>query len=615
MLKIKTNVSGNKLKYELINVYDSELDTILVSLKSQSEDYVTTATIRYKGDTIVLAGTPRDEAIEAVEKYLGKTIFETSDGDIAIPVKENYNYGNGDVIQFIRKDGIRINYSESRLVRSTIREADCCKFIVDGFEFKKLDFESAYAGLRYFNGANEMLLTLILSKPHDYIENREGNVIASYTNDSYSAGLPGDERGTGLFCVGSYVLDYDTFLYQITDSGLVLKNYLVDIFYDKSGENESTGNLLHAIIPCDEDGYDDRSRIFIRGDIELLNDIAENPNLYTFYGRDERFFRPGRYNGELTLTEGTTINWRTGDVRVSVPIVETFDSAMIQEDAVSEFVEEKLSDVVNRIVDYEKRQFIPVRGDIDIREIDFKIHLRGRYIYTETGRTLDTVEWKTSDSELWFNGTASTKGDSIRYMGFDEDDIYYRKRRVRETFLRVSIYNSPDRRVQKLLYTAKIYLNANGLYGKYVENVNDESVVDKLTNIETEFICTHKYDYDNSTEGFYMHLFPSNLGDDREATVYMKCELNNAKYGQVVPFVCFSNDVVKNGYLKRNNEGMLNVDMKELYEDMYIPIVIRRNSAKNRYEWETLMGGVSEGILTLQLYEPRINGVSDNGNV
>jgi hypothetical protein len=218
-------------------------------------------------------------------------------------------------------------------------------------------------------------------------------------------------------------------------------------------------------------------------------------------------------------------------------------------------------------------------------------------------------------------------GDSVYFMGFDEDDIYYQKKKVTETFLRVLIYNTPDRRTQKLLYTAKIYLNSANLYGEYIENLTSSGKTrflgeivsisgNPLSTIETQFVCTYKYDYNEPTEGFYFHLFPSNLDNyDGEwpPKVYMKCELNNAKYGMSIPLVLFENGF-KTGYLKETG-GSFEVEMNELYGDLYIPIEIRRNNEKDRYEWE-FIGDVNweaeKNTITLNLFEPRVNGFKRN---
>jgi hypothetical protein len=367
--------------------------------------------------------------------------------------------------------------------------------------------------------------------------------------------------------------------------------------------------MFKAIIPCNLGGNGITNEIYVYGNDEEIEKIAENPFIYTFFGKDERFFTEGTSFSEgdgqfirLVLKPGTSVSWKTGDIRVSIPEVQDFDVTMNRGEAVSAFIENLADASINKIVDYEKQQFIPVYKGKDLKKLNFKIHLRDREDYEE---------WKTNDTLGWFTytGSTNTSGDSVSYMGFDEDDIYYQKKKVTETFLRMMVYNTVDRRTQKMLYTAKIYLNSNDLYGQYIQGVSN-GVEDVLSTIETEFVCTHKYDYDNPTEGFYMHLFPSNLNDGEIGTVYLKFELNNAKYGYALPLVLFS-DGFRNGYMSNTGSGV-SVDMAKLYGDMYIPVTVRRDA--ERYVWEfendDMDNSRDEGCtLTLNLYEPRVNGM------
>ena len=194
-------------------------------------------------------------------------------------------------------------------------------------------------------------------------------------------------------------------------------------------------------------------------------------------------------------------------------------------------------------------------------------------------------------------------------MRFEMGDIYYRRKKVSETFLRLSFYNSRDRKTQKLLYSVKIYLNENLLWKQYINA--RRTVLRWFDNMPFSFKSTEKYDFSNTTEGFYLYLFPGDIKELDYGTVYLKAELNNAKFGKAVPLSIpkRGNTVEEKKFITYDKEDEY-TDMRELLEDMYIEVRIRYNSAKKRYEWWIPNGiTIDEKDNTsaqLNLFDPRI---------
>lgn len=540
----------------------------------------------------------------------------------------------GDVINFYREIGKDVAFSENVPVLGVSGEKKnvCTLNMLGNVPLYFTSCEEISKKMSQ-NSEETRFLRLVLFDEHNYIKNRDEVNVKGYIDCEFQENSPAGNVA-GDFCPGDYMVYNDVFLYKIGDSThSTLENYKTWIYFDKNGETD----YLVAVVPCFLSGIDNRREIWLYGDNNLLDEILENPFSYAFYGKDERFFTESDEfavgEGEtavtytnLTLREDTAVRIKYGDLRVSLPLAQDFNVALNQEDAIAQFIEGKASDVINDIVDYEKQQFVPTYAGIDVSKIIFKIHLRKRE---------DFEEWKTNDSLGWFNSTGNdnVSGDSVYFMGFDEDDIYYQKKKVSETFLRISIYNTTDRRTQKLLYTAKIYLNTADLYGQYLENIVNSGKTNfsdpfneytsarrgtqyvisgvPLSTIETEFICTHKYDYNNSTEGFYLHLFPSNLRNNEAGVVFMKCELNNAKYGYSLPLVNFMNGF-RDGYFSHDaDSNEVYVNMGALYSDMYIPIEIKKSNNEERYEWSFWSGKMAcdtSGNLTVNLWEPRVNG-------
>lgn len=522
-----------------------------------------------------------------------------TDGDsIKVPVSKWTEYSIGSTIYFERKDGSDIDWSAVTFVNT----------ISDGFYFAnmlsdvRIDYDSAELkeiSIKPGETASQALV-LHLKREHDYIKNRDDVFVIGRIGCSMGdIQIEDSEYG----CAGDYLVYNNNFLYKVKRvsasgkyamSSADLQNYVTTVWYEDNGEKV----LFNAVVPCTLGGKDVRDTIILFGGAELLGKIAESPFSYTFYGRDRRFFT---YGGErLELTNNTKISWRVGDIMAPIPMIDDFATDGLQEDSISQFIEEASNLYVNKIVDYEKQQFVPVYGEKDVSKLSFTVTVRER-----------DDNWNADSDSGWYSDS------SIWRLGFDGDDVYYRKKKVTETFLRVSIYNDVNRSKQKLLYTAKIYLNAGDLYGKYVDAIGrkTEAEVDEaLDDINAEFVCTHKYDYHNSTEGFYLHLFPSNLNelDGKEGTVYMKCELNNAKYGVTVPLVWKK----RSGYIMSYEESgntLYKVDMESLRDDMYMPIAIRKDEESNRYVWEFADDVENEiycddeASISIELTEPRIN--------
>ena len=585
---------------------------------------------------------------EPIKLYNG-TLMSRND-NVMVPVEHTEDGGSGhytgDIIQFERHDGSKINFTERRAVQAVENASGYDRFVLIGFDRVNLYFdEFSLLEKSIIPGeATQKMLYLHLTNEHFYLKNRDNDEISGFVNCSFM------EENREYGCPGDLIVHDDIFLLKIGateqdgryryGSSSVL-NYKTTVYVEKDGEIHS----LNAIVPVYSDGTDNTSAILLTGNDSLVEEIAANPYGCVFYGKDERFFTESVSfeEGEDVITTlfptvGTEVKWRNGDLRLNVFAPQTFDATLGQDDTISQFIQEISDKAINKIVDYEKQQFVPVKNEKDVSKIVFKIHLRER---------TDFDEWKSNDNLLWFNYAENNlSGDSVYYMGFDEEDIYYQKKKVSETFLRVSIYDRPDRRSQKLLYTAKIFLNESNLYGKYIDNLqstgetwfndvfneySDAKVSEgkysisgcPLAPIQTEFICTHKYDYDNPTEGFYLHLFPSHLigeSDSADTQVFMKCELNNAKYGYTIPLVNFYEDIVggymKQGPINESGDTGYTVDMEMFYKDAYIPIIIRENDETGRYEWEFENDNIEideDGTIVLQMFEPRING--DSGKI
>ena len=427
----------------------------------------------------------------------------------------------------------------------------------------------------------------------------------------------------------------------------------------------------------------------------------------TLYFEDERFFYEDS-GGKINLKPGVSFLKETGDPVINLEITESFDTTMLTDDFIENtFVPERVAQHVNEIKDYEKQMFEPcylmllsesegghmssydvdtVPSDselLDVREIEFNLHFRQKSITsTEDGSVL----WENIENGYWNNFSYNASGhcfpidinyggdtntrieptdaDLLGAIGFDDNDIYYQRACLSQSFIRLLFYDTPDRRTQKLLFYSTVFLDTGDLFGQFCRNIEeseDESVFfdpsstseclnqhpeDKTKRLCARFNCFNKFDMNNCSEGFYIYLFPNIVTGNTMQDIYMKVEFNHAKFGYTTPFVMPVHRHTKTGkFLFREpfalskwpnvlppmapgtkNDGLfpchytiqdgskgVKNDITELNNDMYIRIKVKYDYTKQKYIWFLPIAAnnntkyVGEKLI-FNLYEPRVSG-------
>ena len=300
------------------------------------------------------------------------------------------------------------------------------------------------------------------------------------------------------------------------------------------------------------------------------------------------------------------------------------------------YFDEIKNELIPDIKDYEKKYFIPLykdrKGDLKyISKMNFNIFLRSREKNDESWNTNDTQGWNQyimvsrGNFSLKDSGKYETEnGDLLGYLGFNDEDIRYRKKKVDKSFLRLSFYNTPNPTTQMLLFYSTIFLDSGELYTKYIKNINDENRETekpivyqnkfKENNLTLSFSVTDRYDITKSSEGFYLYLFPDGLENNKTRKLYMKAEFNHAGNGKTVPLI-FPNN--KKQPLKFNDgdfpKSLLTEDgdLTELYRQLYIPLTIEYSEERNEYFYYFDLTEFNEDKqeITFGLYEPKINPI------
>lgn len=287
------------------------------------------------------------------------------------------------------------------------------------------------------------------------------------------------------------------------------------------------------------------------------------------------------------------------DMNIDIPLGGNFSLDGMQDMLSNEkFFEKIKGDVLPAIVDKEKIVVYPAvyyvepeTGDEKFAladEIEINFHFRRRWQYRGTNRII-TDGWSTDDRYGWTTGQTNCEegrdydgrpfdptnydehSDLVGYLGFDDDDIYYQKMKVKKSFLRLMFYDSKNVLNKNLLAYSTSFLDSGKLFTKYSLVRNNDKLFKYVNETEyyenemvmfepgrqpvletpkTDFefenakyddlrlssgiILKDKYNDDASSDGFYLYIFKQDAPSERPIDFYLKAEFNNAKYGKTL---------------------------------------------------------------------------------
>lgn len=221
------------------------------------------------------------------------------------------------------------------------------------------------------------------------------------------------------------------------------------------------------------------------------------------------------------------------------------------------------------------------------------------------------------DEESWWNGmegddvggfmTASGRvSDMLGYIGFDDNDVFYRKSALSKSFVRLSFYNTNEVMSHSLMTYNTVYFSVGDIHGALLKQMRERNegsitattsavftdVPESSGRLDTRLTITSEMDTTKSAEGFNVYLFKSDVPQNSTTTIYMKVEFNHAKFGKTIPFLALGNGqkVTVDNYLSA----------------LYIPVQIRYINDRYTYYFPTANNNTAEKSITINLYEPRI---------
>jgi hypothetical protein len=338
--------------------------------------------------------------------------------------------------------------------------------------------------------------------------------------------------------------------------------------------------------------------------------------------------------------------------------------------------------IVPDVIDMERLKYCPViKGEDDNFHIatgmTFNLHFRCREEIPDDSRHLNSsftsgnvyfdswhINSEASDYTWWnhyqskysgatfdnksftefFNASGETS-DLLRFLNFNDNDVRFNKKKVKESFIRLYYYDNNDPLSQKLLAYSTIFLDGVNLSGKFIKQmawVNDyvnnsisdiknnsnssnneilannvktllekmnsnQSVayvsIDEGVRLDSKITITNEYDRTKSSEGFNIYLFASDHNynlENNEKTIYMKVEFNHAGNGQTIPMIMWPKD---------ENGEFCGLTVDNFFNALYIPIKICY--ILDRYVYYIPSALNKNGNISLILFEPKLDEVID----
>lgn len=477
-------------------------------------------------------------------------------------------------------------------------------------------------------------------------ESKYDNIVISENINNNSTYWLSEKRR----CPNDWVINNNIFLIKSIgideDNKYIFEEKIYNVthdiyFVDENGEKYTMEDCIVPVLP---NGRDNRAVLYWPYDksnlkhIKIRSIILSNFNNLRFKTIDDRFyflnegvlsFRTNIFNSDEQFSEFSIEN---GHTNINIPFFENFENNMINSEKLDSYITDIIHENINEIVDMEKQIFSPIILDDNsdkilcdnVKSINFNIKLRNRFNSGETEderSEMDSIiyAWENDDIGTKWNDIETIEGDLMGYAGYTNDDIYYRKKNVKKSFLRLSFYDTKSRATQSLLFYSTIFLNHGELYSKYAKNItygisnneditllNDNRIIEPL---RLNFSIKNSFDKLNSSEGYYLYLFPNLCNGTIPTEIYMKVEFNHAKFGKTIPLILPNTDdgLPKKWYVSKDNgtDGI-----KELFDDLYIKVNIKYDKNSGKYIWyvpNNLVNDIEKQELNFTLYEPVVN--------
>lgn len=258
------------------------------------------------------------------------------------------------------------------------------------------------------------------------------------------------------------------------------------------------------------------------------------------------------------------------DSNLTIPISMNF-TPVDQSDIIKrDFIDKETDKSINPIIDFEKVRFIPkvktLNNNVNqVEHLEYRLHLK------ENNPSL----------------TISTYDD----IGFVNDDVKFRRNNLKNSFLRLSFYDSDNSTNQNLLFFITLFTNISSNFLEL--NGNPKPISD----VNVSFLLSDPIQFpENFAEGYYLYYDKSKFLDTPINEVYMRASYNNAKTGNVINLTTTPNPTNISNLLQNIHTKYI----LEKQDDVYSYVI---DNSKGNVDINILNG---EDKISIDLYEIQV---------
>jgi hypothetical protein len=261
-----------------------------------------------------------------------------------------------------------------------------------------------------------------------------------------------------------------------------------------------------------------------------------------------------KYSLNVNDISGSTLN---------IPLSNLFSTETRQYDNIESLFDVNEMDVINPIIDLEKVKLSPVDHNTKTNEFDnVRFNL---YFFINNDWSIPT---------------------NISDIGFTENDVKNRRNVLKNSFIRLSFFDSNDIKTQNLLFYSTIFFDTGKMYGQYITDTNIDSIYATFIVPNPKLSTGLEY-----LEGYNIYLFKDDI-PTTGTTIYLKVEYNNAINGRTLLFTHTK---------PSTTQGYKLVDLKA---SMFLPITVNYNALTNKYSYS--ITGKNSNDLVFNCYQAKV---------
>ena len=246
----------------------------------------------------------------------------------------------------------------------------------------------------------------------------------------------------------------------------------------------------------------------------------------------------------------------TIDIPISLDFTPIDNSEMVED----KFVDDEIEKVINPIVDYKKLLFKPSDNSTNWGIMNkFKIALN---FFTNP------------DTFMVSNPPPPTYKSTYEVLSFDFDDLFCRTKRFISSFLRLTLYDTPNSSNNNVLGFIDIYTQVGkdqrDTFG-FVLPINQNPISFLLGDPVKEPGLVH--------EGYFMYWFTDlvNSAPNKEYTIYMSAQFNNSKTGKSIAMYSAPTQDIDNIQI---------IDVNAVDGPFYMKIIFKNDDGVYKYRFE-----------------------------